>query len=434
MKNSFDNQLFVLPVKDEVKAVLACNDVSNGYGLTLSQKDATDLIQVRKQILKDLDCVELNGGILPKLIEAFADSPFLNQIDYVENLDDLQEIFYRYKTGTDEDMLDLMVAQFNGKCQGSISLLYEFFEKHQRKERNSGKITRDVIEKEVEVVNYCNQVYTPEELVKVVQQVAKLYCNDTSMTYNEARRLMTGVSYSIFCGIRTDKNAIMAEKPEPYDMYKQGQKYINLKYGQIKEKIIMLLSDFREYEVDTIHRDLYERLPKMLSGIDVVRYPNELKLDIEYEPLYIDKNKQGIDKLEEYVNNICREWKFLRHNNQESIINMLQRKYGEYQKQYDKNLCEDVLLQLIGCYITEHNMEKLMIPKQDLWLVELYFKDNNAIEDHILSMSRSINKIIQQLFDETKDIEYFSMTSYKLAEKISDAINNRRLEDLFAVI
>ena len=62
--------------------------------------------------------MELGAGILPRLIEAFCDSPHLHQADYAVTLEALQTIFYRCKNEAgdltpDEDVLRLLRRAFD---------------------------------------------------------------------------------------------------------------------------------------------------------------------------------------------------------------------------------------------------------------------------------------------------------------------------------
>lgn len=108
--------------------IRACNAVSARYGLILQEQEIAELAQGRRKALEQAGRVEFGGGILPKLIEVFCDSPFLQQESYAETLQELQEIFYTFKTEaderfTDDELLELLVSVFNGRAQGSTDYL-----------------------------------------------------------------------------------------------------------------------------------------------------------------------------------------------------------------------------------------------------------------------------------------------------------------------
>ena len=111
-----------------VSDLLACNEESKAYGLVLSEAEAAELTETRSRILKDNGRIELSGGVMVKLVKAFASSPYLQQSQYLETLQELLDIFYSYKNETrdqigDDDLIDIMKNRYNGCCSGSLELL-----------------------------------------------------------------------------------------------------------------------------------------------------------------------------------------------------------------------------------------------------------------------------------------------------------------------
>lgn len=108
--------------------VREANGYTEKFGLTLTDEEAALLLKERKEVLKNQERVEFGEGILPKLIYAFCDSPYIYQDNYVETLGRLQDIFYFYKNEsldeiTDDELIDFMKDQFDGPCQGSLDYL-----------------------------------------------------------------------------------------------------------------------------------------------------------------------------------------------------------------------------------------------------------------------------------------------------------------------
>ncbi|MDK2968084.1 MULTISPECIES: DUF6323 family protein [Lacrimispora] len=106
----------------------AANDYTGQFGLKLSEEDAALLLTERKNILKKQERLEFGEGILPKLIFAFCDSPYIYQDNYTDTLGRLQEVFYLYKNETldeipDDELIEYMKEQFDGPCQGSVDYL-----------------------------------------------------------------------------------------------------------------------------------------------------------------------------------------------------------------------------------------------------------------------------------------------------------------------
>jgi hypothetical protein len=114
--------------KQEVARVLECNIKTEKFGLVLSQEDAANLMLSRKSALSENQRVEFGEGILPKIINLFCDSQYINQENYSDILSELQEIFYLYKNDTideltDDELLGFMRKQFDEVCFGDIDYL-----------------------------------------------------------------------------------------------------------------------------------------------------------------------------------------------------------------------------------------------------------------------------------------------------------------------
>ena len=108
------NQLAAENAKQEIRR---CNEFSARFGLILNEEEIAKLAQSRSDALKRSGRVEFGGGVLPKLIYAFCDSPYLEQENYAATLEELQEAFYYYKSEaldlyTDDELIEFMVSVF----------------------------------------------------------------------------------------------------------------------------------------------------------------------------------------------------------------------------------------------------------------------------------------------------------------------------------
>lgn len=108
--------------------ILACNEEIGKYGLSLTEQQALALAQARTNALKENKRIELNGGIVDKLILAFCNSPYIEKDTYEDTLHELINLFYDLKNNTwdtvsDDDMIEFMKNAFNNRCHGSLELL-----------------------------------------------------------------------------------------------------------------------------------------------------------------------------------------------------------------------------------------------------------------------------------------------------------------------
>lgn len=116
--------------KVELQCVLASNEKTKQFGVALTEEEAQMLITCRRDVLKNERRVEFGEGILPKLIDAFCDSQYVEKENYADTLAALQEVFYLYKNEsmdelTDDELISFMREQFDGVCYGSIEYLGE---------------------------------------------------------------------------------------------------------------------------------------------------------------------------------------------------------------------------------------------------------------------------------------------------------------------
>lgn len=108
--------------------IMACNEYTKKYGLTLTSKDVEQILTRREHALQSYGRIEIGGGMLTKLIEVFCDSPYLSAQNYESTLEELTEIFYYFKNEaldslSDDELLKIMREYFDGYCGGSLELL-----------------------------------------------------------------------------------------------------------------------------------------------------------------------------------------------------------------------------------------------------------------------------------------------------------------------
>lgn len=112
----------------EIANIKKCNEYTSQYGLALSDNQISNLLERRKETLKETGRVELREGVIDKLIKEFCDSPYMNQENFAHNLYELIEIFYEYKNETmdlitDGELIKFMKKSFDGIAQGDLEYL-----------------------------------------------------------------------------------------------------------------------------------------------------------------------------------------------------------------------------------------------------------------------------------------------------------------------
>lgn len=113
----------------QANEILELNKKSQIYGLTLNKEDVKEIITSRNDTLKSYGRIELNIDVTKKIIEVLYESQYTDKDDYVESINDLQEIFYYLKNETLDQISDVeiieIIDEFYNKCSGRIDVVQE---------------------------------------------------------------------------------------------------------------------------------------------------------------------------------------------------------------------------------------------------------------------------------------------------------------------
>ena len=117
-----------LTVQRQTEALKKTNDITQEYGLVLSDEEIRAILVTRAESLRDSARIEFGEGIAAKLVLAFADSPYLSQSDYADTIASLLVLFDTFKnelrdTYNDRELLAFMRNAFDGECAGSLEVL-----------------------------------------------------------------------------------------------------------------------------------------------------------------------------------------------------------------------------------------------------------------------------------------------------------------------
>ena len=125
------NELIVLEnfaVQPINKEILALNEVTKEYGITLTPDEAMELSETRAKALAENERIEMGVGAIEGIIKRFARSSYITKENYAYTLNEIAEIFYYIKTETDDKindnaLLDELFIRFEQRCRGSVDTL-----------------------------------------------------------------------------------------------------------------------------------------------------------------------------------------------------------------------------------------------------------------------------------------------------------------------
>jgi len=96
MDNSLALALGQAQLAARTESLQTCNDVSQRYGLSLSDRQLQNLIVAENETLRAYGRLEFGEGILPRLMYSFCDSPYSTRDSWMDTLLALQELFYAF--------------------------------------------------------------------------------------------------------------------------------------------------------------------------------------------------------------------------------------------------------------------------------------------------------------------------------------------------
>lgn len=110
--------------------LLALNEKSEEYGLRLSEKEVSMLVEAGHEALAVQERVEFGKSVTARIIEKFMQSSYISQNEYADTIAALIEIFYEAKEEsldllTDEEVINIMFSFFEKESGGSLEVLRE---------------------------------------------------------------------------------------------------------------------------------------------------------------------------------------------------------------------------------------------------------------------------------------------------------------------
>lgn len=140
MENKLMLMIQAVDQKNLMASILNCNRITERFGLSMTQEEAAELLEIRGNTLKSFGRIEFGSGVIDKIMKEFCDSPYISQQNYAEVIGELIEIFYYYKNESldelsDDELLELMKDYFNNECMGDLDVL---------RDRDLDKIARNI--------------------------------------------------------------------------------------------------------------------------------------------------------------------------------------------------------------------------------------------------------------------------------------------------
>lgn len=106
------------------------DNTKDDYALILTEQEMRAVALSHIETLERTGRVEIMGGLVAKITEAFSTSPYFSQNDFAEGLCRLIDAFYQTKNDCedligDDELIEFMVANFNDVYGGDLNALIE---------------------------------------------------------------------------------------------------------------------------------------------------------------------------------------------------------------------------------------------------------------------------------------------------------------------
>jgi hypothetical protein len=113
-----------------VSELESCNREIGRHGLSLSTEDIQALVAGRLESLEVSERVEFGGGVAKDLVLAFASSSYVSQATFVQQVLELQDLFYEFKNESleqipDDELIAKMRSLFDDVANGDMVYLAE---------------------------------------------------------------------------------------------------------------------------------------------------------------------------------------------------------------------------------------------------------------------------------------------------------------------
>lgn len=113
-------------LKVNLEDIIKLNDITKEYNLILSKEQIISLINTKNNTLKEIGRIEFNNTIIKDIISNFYDSPYIDEDNYFNTIEELINIFYIYRNNfnlSDDQIIKYMKLRFNNYSNGSLELL-----------------------------------------------------------------------------------------------------------------------------------------------------------------------------------------------------------------------------------------------------------------------------------------------------------------------
>lgn len=276
--------------------------------------------------------------------------------------------------------------------------------------------------------------YNEQELMEIVVTIAKEYTGyeSTSVSYENAKRLMEGIIYSLNEYNVNSKSGLSDINISLKEQYYAGQQLIIDKTVRANKIYNDISQYFDGYDVLCLSDTFQKGMPEFFKWYDARFFPQDTILTLDY-PILLNLEKiNGVDAIYKYLKAIEIEQNFLKKPGRNYVTDILKKANWDY-KNMIENICEIVMLNLLGHVIIEKPIQELEFSQSDYdKIIKEFAEKDEKNSKEIIKVA--LNMVIKLVYDnDEKMLNYFENDMENMTVRIRNAVETGCLEKIFVL-
>lgn len=250
--------------------------------------------------------------------------------------------------------------------------------------------------------------YEMEALLPIVGKLAEKYTagESTSVPYEKAEQFMGAVLYCIQESVQFHQNSMISKEGLSVQAaYESGKMYVEEKTKKALTLYHKILPGFRYFENQCLYDTFVKGLPEFFKWYDVLFYPQNEIVSLDYPVLKDISDDRGVDKVYEFLKCIELEQMFLERFPTAYVIKILSR-YDDQYREMMGNICEIVFTSVVGHMLTGIPLSDVAFQEGDYQKIQDIFVHSELCEIE-RSVRQTVKAFVLEYYGDCGDLETY---------------------------
>ena len=273
-----------------------------------------------------------------------------------------------------------------------------------------------------------------EELIPIVADLAKQYagCDNTSITYETAQRLMQGVIFCLNEYRASAANQLCRNGVSMMEQYQTGRQLVFEKTKQVLNIYNEMSSCFDDYNVICLRDTVQKGIPEFLKWYDAKFFPQDTILTLDYLILEDIHLKCGVDAVYTFITSVQTEQRFLHLFDRNYIVSVLKQMVADYEDMID-NITSIVLINTIGHIAISKSFRDYGFQENEYVQLSEVFS-LRSISDIECILKNMVHRLLQGIDEpDSKIYDYLCNEIKNIAVRIDNAVKYQTLDKIFII-